>query len=68
MPQSKQEHNKYMNDWKKENRERIDALYVKGTKARVTEVAKYLGESNGEFVRKAVEARLAEIESEMTKD
>lgn len=67
MPEDKQKRNTRQNRWKKQNKERMEILFDKGTKDRVKNAAEFLNESGGEFVRKAVEHRLTETEMEMEK-
>jgi predicted DNA-binding protein len=67
MPEDKQKRNARMNRWKKENKERMEILFNKGTKDRVKAAADYVGESTSEYVRAALEQRLSETESEMGK-
>ena len=62
MPEDKQKRNARLNRWKAENKDRINILFEKGTKERIAVASEIVGESASEFVRKAVEKRLLEIE------
>lgn len=62
MPEDKQKRNARLNRWKAENKDRINILFEKGTKERIAVASEIVGESASEFVRKAVEQRLLEIE------
>ena len=50
--------NKQINDWKKENRERINMLFPKGTKEKIKAVADPAGLSISEFVTLAINEKL----------
>ncbi len=65
MPEDKQKRNARLNRWKAENKDRINILFEKGTKERIANASKIVGESTSEFVRKAVEQRLSEVEKEL---
>lgn len=58
----KQKRNASQNKWKANNKDRINVMFEKGTKERVAAAADKLGESSGEFIRKAVDQRLTETE------
>ena len=51
------------NEWRKENKERIDVVFVKGTKERIKAAAEIVGETPSEFIRKAVNIRLEQTET-----
>ena len=55
--------NARQNTWQKENKERINFLLEKGTKARIQEAAEQIGETSSEFIRNAIESRLKETEA-----
>lgn len=62
MAEDKQKRNARQNRWKANNKDRINVMFEKGTKERVAAAANKLGETSGEFIRKAVERRLTETE------
>lgn len=52
--------NKRQYQWQKENTERMNLLFNKGTKERITSACASTGTSVSEFVRDAVESSLKE--------
>lgn len=49
------------NKWLKENVERINLCFEKGTKARIDEACEVLGVSKSEFARQAISEKLEKI-------
>lgn len=49
------------NKWLKENVERINLCFEKGTKTRIDEACKVLGVSKSEFARQAINEKLEKI-------
>lgn len=49
-------------EWQKENAERMNILFEKGTKARIDKACEVAGINKSEFVRKAVENELKKFE------
>ena len=54
--------NKRQSEWIKNNQERINLLFEKGTKARIDNACKVLGISKSEFARQAIEEKLKTVE------
>jgi len=50
--------NQRQDNWRKENKERINILFEPGTKDRITAAASDLNISVSEFIRQAVEEKL----------
>ena len=50
--------NQRQDNWRKENKERINILFEPGTKDRITAAASELNISVSEFIRQAVEEKL----------
>lgn len=63
MPRDIQKQIQRQNDWRKENKERIDVIFPKGTKERVKAAAEITGETPSEFIRQAVNIRLEQTET-----
>ena len=54
--------NKRQREWRKENKERMDLDFEKGTKARIDAACKALGVSRSAFVRDAITEKLKSLE------
>lgn len=54
--------NKRQSEWIKNNQERINLLFEKGTKSRIDNACKVLGISKSEFARQAIEEKLKTVE------
>lgn len=61
--EQKRQRNIRQETWKKENRERINILFEKGTKERIKVAATQLNIKISEFIRQAVEEKLQKIPS-----
>lgn len=53
--------NKRLQEWKKENREMIQFMFEKGTKARIEAACDILGTSKSEFARDAIREKLEKL-------
>ena len=53
--------NKRLQEWKKENREMIQFMFEKGTKARIEKACEVLGVSKSEFARQAINEKIDSI-------
>lgn len=53
--------NKRLAEWKKENKEMIQFMFEKGTKARIEAACAVLNVSKSEFARQAIEEKLSSI-------
>ena len=58
MPVDTEKRNKRQYAWQKENTDRINITFPKGTKARIEEAANAEGISKAEFIREAIEEKL----------
>ena len=54
--------NKRQREWRKENKERMDLDFEKGTKARIDAACEALGVSRSAFVRDAINEKLKSLE------
>lgn len=55
--------NKRQNNWQKNNKERINILYDKGTKERIKAAAEKANISTSELVRQAINEKLEQLEN-----
>ena len=53
--------NKRQYEWQKEQKERINILFDKGTKDRIKLGADKLGQTSSEFIREAIEEKLYKL-------
>lgn len=56
--EKKQRDNKRMNDWKKNQRDRINFLMPKGHREKISAAAAAAGISSAEFIRRAIDDAL----------
>lgn len=56
--EKKQKNNKRMNDWKKNQRDRINFLMPKGHREKISAAADAAGISSAEFIRRAIDKEL----------
>lgn len=62
MGEDKVKRNKRHYEWMKENVERINLMFEKGTKARIDAACEVLGVSRSAFVRDAINEKLKSLE------
>lgn len=62
MGEDKVKRNKRHYEWMKENVERINLMFEKGTKARIDAACEALGVSRSAFVRDAINEKLKSLE------
>lgn len=61
MAEEKFNQRKYINKYMAEHYERVNVLFVQGTKEKVTEAAKKLDINISEFIRQAVDEKLSKV-------
>jgi len=61
MAENIQKRNTRQYNWQKENKERINILFDRGTKDRIKLGADKLGQTSSEFIREAIEEKLFKL-------